>query len=105
MVDKKECPGNFTLNGTKDFVCVANKHDPMQPIECEILKRKILIQNEITSGFSTKSEKPFLYSPLELKSQFICHASEIGINILINSKNFFVAAHLSLRPIFSSNII
>ena len=38
---------------------------------------------------STKSGKPFLCSHMELKNLFICYASEIGINNLANSKNWF----------------
>ena len=57
MVDKKECLGSFILKATKYFVAVAHLHDPMQPIEWEILKRKIVIQNEINNNLSVSISK------------------------------------------------
>ena len=43
VIDKKECSGSFTLGNDGKYVCKEHKHEPMQPIECEIK----IIMNEI----------------------------------------------------------
>ena len=46
-LDKKECTSTFTLNNDSTFKCKLHLHDPMLPIECDVLKARIDLQDEI----------------------------------------------------------